>query len=253
MKKWIILLLSIASNAFAQNLITNGDFESGTLGGWTATDGVSIVSGSDSLSGSFSARIDQNADYSEGVISQAFATTPGRFYSIKFDDSDVNASEVVVTSSSGSTLSVISGKSGGFIANSATSTVTINGWASCQIDNVQVMESSFSKPGKYTGTVTYGVSFTGVAGVINSRKYAITARIDANGRLAGVISDGNSVSAIITDSGVFAVDRWDPLISGSVNPKTWAINFVIQRSEPNSLTGLNEVRSSTFALKYAGK
>ena len=101
--------------------------------------------------------------------------------------------------------------------------------------------------------MTYRDSFPELAGISNSRKYGVTARIDSNGRLEGFIGDGRTISAVVQDSGILAIDWSGPLISGSVNPSNWAISFVKQNSDKNSLTGLNEVSSTTVALKYAGK
>ena len=81
-------ILLTATGAFAAtNLITNGDFETGDLTGWTPTFAASgsdlsvgaIPPAHDTLGAKFSAT---GSDFDS--ISQTFATTPGAFYTFSF-------------------------------------------------------------------------------------------------------------------------------------------------------------------------
>ena len=93
-----------ATAAFANNLVTNGSFETGDFTGWNATDGsLELV-----VSGPFSVyNAAQDGDFysvwgnigTDGVISQTFADTPGQHYTFSFwfasvgdDPSDFSAS-----------------------------------------------------------------------------------------------------------------------------------------------------------------
>jgi hypothetical protein len=82
-----LLLVAIAQSTSAANLIVNGDFETGDFTGWTVThapSGSNILvdhgPGPDTTFGAFFGARDSDFDR----ISQAFATTPGAFYTLSF-------------------------------------------------------------------------------------------------------------------------------------------------------------------------
>lgn len=74
--------------AYSQNLVTNGDFETGNFNGWTVTQaatGTNIkvdtpTTGTDHTFGAFFGATGTDFD----IISQTFATTPGAFYTLTF-------------------------------------------------------------------------------------------------------------------------------------------------------------------------
>lgn len=256
MKKWIFTLLFIATHAFAQNLVTNGDFENG-LSGWTTNDGVSLASGSAAISGSFSAVLNQDSNYNEGTISQTITTTPGAFYVLKSDaNTDFSGSGYcdVIDSYNNIIASIYSGGSRGFVATTNSTTISIHASAGI-VDNVQVRTCTFSKPGKYTGILTYTTSYPGVAGVSCKRTIPFTARIDSMGRLQGLGNQGDTISALVLDSEVFStsMDSYAHIVSSSVDPKTWAISFAAQESIADDLTGFTRLRRWSYSFKYAGK
>ena len=83
-----ILFLASASAGFASaNLLTNGDFETGTFAGWTTTPaatgsnfGVSALPPAHDTLGAFFSASGSGLD----SISQTFATTPGALYDFSF-------------------------------------------------------------------------------------------------------------------------------------------------------------------------
>ena len=82
-----LLLVATARSTSAQNLIINGDFETGDFTGWTVTHAPSGSNifvdhgpGPDTTFGAFFGA--RGSDFDR--ISQAFATTPGAFYTLSF-------------------------------------------------------------------------------------------------------------------------------------------------------------------------
>src|SRR5262245_40358325 len=82
-----ILFFATAGQTSAQNLIINGDFETGDFTGWTVTHAPSGSNifvdhgpGPDTTFGAFFGATGSDFDR----ISQAFATTPGAFYTLTF-------------------------------------------------------------------------------------------------------------------------------------------------------------------------
>ena len=83
-----ILLLGTAQFAYSQNLITNGDFETGNFIGWTTTDaasGSALVVQFNAVAPDFTFAALFGATGADlDAISQTFATTPGATYSLSF-------------------------------------------------------------------------------------------------------------------------------------------------------------------------
>src|SRR5262252_1889302 len=82
-----LLLLASTGSTSAENLIINGDFETGDFTGWTVTPApsgseifVDHGPGPDTTFGAFFGAIGSDFD----SISQTFATTPGASYSLTF-------------------------------------------------------------------------------------------------------------------------------------------------------------------------
>jgi len=82
-----LLFLATAGSTSADNLIINGDFETGDFTGWTVTPApsgseifVDHGPGPDTTFGAFFGAIGSDFD----SISQTFATTPGAFYTLTF-------------------------------------------------------------------------------------------------------------------------------------------------------------------------
>jgi hypothetical protein len=80
------LLFALASLAPAQNLITNGNFETGNTNGWTFTpagSGSSLTVGNNTPFGfgSFSVRFGATGSQND-ILSQTIATSPGQFYTL---------------------------------------------------------------------------------------------------------------------------------------------------------------------------
>jgi hypothetical protein len=98
MSKLVRISLAIALLAFgtsvlahADNLVTNGGFETGDFSGWTLSGDTSIVGVCDvsSCPGGFAPQEGNFAAYfgpvgDTGTISQSIATTPGDLYTLKF-------------------------------------------------------------------------------------------------------------------------------------------------------------------------
>jgi chitinase len=253
MKKWILAALFVTTQAFAQNLVTNGDFENGTLDGWTKNDGVTLVSGQTALSGSFSALVNYDSNNDFGNLSQTIATTPGAFYVLKMNSNTSDNLWCDVLDSGSNNLAYL-GQPGsqGFTATTNSTIISISGVGGV-VDDVQVQPTSFSKPGKYVGTVTFTASYNGVAGVSSRRVSPITARIDSAGKLTGLTNQGTFITAIVIDGGVLACGKYSTILSSSVNSQTGAISFVAQSSGVDDLTGSTQVSTWTYKLKYSAK
>lgn len=91
--KAIALVLSmLAASAANANVINNGNFESG-LSGWTYTGNVNTAvfsgsyfgGGSNALNGTTMIAFNAGDQAANGVLAQAFATTAGTSYTVKFD------------------------------------------------------------------------------------------------------------------------------------------------------------------------
>ena len=80
------LLCTVAWNAKAVNLVTNGGFETGSFSGWTHTDPSNFDNvGSDPLfanSGTYHANL--GATPQSGHLSQSLTTAAGSFYTLSF-------------------------------------------------------------------------------------------------------------------------------------------------------------------------
>jgi hypothetical protein len=80
----IVAAATISASAGAQELITNGGFETGSFSGWTVTPGAaSGITGSRPQSGSYSAYFGAPAT-SPMTIAQMLNTNPGETYTISF-------------------------------------------------------------------------------------------------------------------------------------------------------------------------
>src|SRR5262249_37315761 len=82
-----LLLVATAGSTSADNLIVNGDFETGDFTGWTTTPaatgsnfGVTTLPPAHDTLGAFFGATAADVD----SISQTFATTPGAFYIVTF-------------------------------------------------------------------------------------------------------------------------------------------------------------------------
>src|SRR5215469_8120849 len=82
-----LLLVATARSTSADNLIINGDFETGTFAGWTTTPaatgsnfGVTTLPPAHDTLGAFFGATGTDLD----SISQTFPTTPGAFYTVTF-------------------------------------------------------------------------------------------------------------------------------------------------------------------------
>ena len=80
------LLCTVAWNAKAVNLVTNGGFETGSFSGWTHTDPSNFDNiGTDPLfahSGTYHANL--GASPGPGALSQSLTTVAGNFYTLSF-------------------------------------------------------------------------------------------------------------------------------------------------------------------------
>lgn len=79
------LIFSVQQAASAQNLITNGSFETGNLSGWTSSGNVEARNDEGATDGIYSAVYNYADSAPGGSLSQTIATTPGEFYQLQFD------------------------------------------------------------------------------------------------------------------------------------------------------------------------
>jgi hypothetical protein len=86
--KATIIAASVLTTAFtlsAQNLLSNGSFETGDFTDWTAGGDVVVSSAEGASDGIYDAVFNAGNTLPNGVVSQSFTTTPGIQYSLKFD------------------------------------------------------------------------------------------------------------------------------------------------------------------------
>jgi hypothetical protein len=89
----LIALGLFTGKLFAQNLVVNGDFEtgpfltSGTVSNWivSGTAKVAELSNEGSTSGTYAAAVGEGGNYQNDVLSQTISTVPGQTYIFEFD------------------------------------------------------------------------------------------------------------------------------------------------------------------------
>ena len=88
---FFLIAVLCTSIAAGQNVIINGDFETGpfdtngTVSGWTVTGDVGNVSSVGSTSGSHAAAFSLGGDSEGNMLSQTFETVSGATYTLDFD------------------------------------------------------------------------------------------------------------------------------------------------------------------------
>jgi VCBS repeat-containing protein len=158
-----IVTVSLTVNAAPTGMLANGSFEA-DLGGWSATGNVVVASGVPYVAtdGSKLAVFNGGQATPNGVLTQAFATTVGETYSLKFDAGvlayNKNPQSLLVTATgAGALLSqsiTLNGLGGGaarwvaqsftFVANSTTSVISFQDQSASTtnldllLDNVRV-------------------------------------------------------------------------------------------------------------------
>lgn len=101
--KVLAIILSLAAAASAQAGVINGNFENGFTG-WTATGNVALATfsgsyfggGSNALNGTTMIAFNAGDQAANGVLSQAFATTAGTTYTVKFDYRTNTSSQSII-------------------------------------------------------------------------------------------------------------------------------------------------------------
>ena len=257
------------------NLVQNSGFESGT-DNWNINDGTFTITAANgpSATGTASAFLGGGSITSESVIDQQFATVPGTSYVVQFDyktlDSgtadapfcevyltDTNSDivlEIVRQQGSGQPTTTFQTAVGTFTATTSSATINVVGYDKSVIDNVIVASGSFSKPGKYTGSVK--VSNTIPSQSIGSfHTESVVARVTPSGGLylieqpSGIIETGafeseNTLNISGTTATVTVKDNTDIKFTATTNTVTGGSG------------GLNQVPVTdieTFSLKRVGK
>lgn len=81
----LALLAGLTASASAQNLLTNGSFETTTLSGWTTAGSVQVANWQGASNGTWAAVLNGGEQTPNGVLAQTFATIPGAQYRVSFD------------------------------------------------------------------------------------------------------------------------------------------------------------------------
>jgi len=249
----------------ATNLVQNGGFESGTNDWNLNYDDFSITAANGpSASGTAAALLGGASTGDDGDIFQNFPTTPGVNYVITYDyktldtgtatniNSDVS---VEVDGSNGNELNNNSNIEyrpttsfqtaiDSFTANSGTSTIYVYGNDEVVVDNVSVVSGSFSKPGKYTGSVKItGTIPSQTIGAFHTE--SVVARISPSGGIYWIMEPGGdyNTAALLNDGKI--------AYSGTIEAVTIADKDHIKFSI--TYPGSTESTTDAFSLKRTGK
>jgi len=192
MKRALLLGLAMMAgvgSATAGNVLVNGGFDTGTFKGWTiVSDEVAIdTKAGDHNSGAYSAKFGQN-----GQLEQTFATVVGTTYYLRYSwkTPESGTLEVGVLDANGNGFvdygapasPSFSIQTIAFTARTTKSTVDFFG-TDAVLDTVIVATGYFSKPGKYTGTLTTTQTLT-PSGIVGSHTESVVARINATGGIS---------------------------------------------------------------------
>ncbi len=156
--------------------------------GWITVSG-SVTTGSNFLN------LGYNAQFAIGNAEQTIATVPGTTYILQYQVKTVSAtaSYLDVTVSGTSTLftfypydgtlpNTFSAQAVAFTANSAATTLDFTS-GSANLENLSVTAGSFTKPGKYTGTVMFTQSLP-TANISGSHTDTVITRVTASGGIS---------------------------------------------------------------------
>ncbi len=210
------LLLAFSSPLLkADNLITNGDFETGNLNGWAVQGSTAIDSGTGEVEGAYAANLDPSSN-NYGTLSQTFETTPGVSYVLQYDGISNQTFESYV-SVTGSNTTIYNGSipssstftthRSTFVAVSGTTQLTFGAdYGTTIIDNVIVSTGSFSAPGRYTGSVKITTSVPS-QNIASLHTESIVARITPTGGISTITQPNGSVDAGgFADAGMLLLD-----------------------------------------------
>jgi len=195
----LLASLALATAVHGQNLITNGDFETGTLTPWVATNDAQIGSGLYALYGTHSCAMATSAGGLHiAKISQEVPTTPGTTYYLALDIVGLESG-----SFSGYTISGVPGAGGSpdgsvilqapfgpahrtliFHASTASTKIVIDMFgAASVVDNIRLIALPPNKnAGKYTGKAQTILS-SAANSLSNKESIKLVARIATSGQI----------------------------------------------------------------------
>ena len=273
MKRTLLLAVSIAfglsahSLLAATNLVQNGGFESGTNDWNLNNDDFSITAANGpSASGTAAALLGGAGTSDDGSIFQNFPTTPGINYVITYDyktldtGTATNRFSQVSVEVDGSNGNEVNNNNNitytpttsfqtaidSFTANSGTSTIYVSGNDEVVVDNVSVVSGSFSKPGRFTGSVKItGTIPSQTIGAFHTE--SVVARISPSGGIYWIMEPTGDygTAALLNDSTI--------AYSGSTQAVKIADKDHISFSYTAPNFGSLETTMDFFKLKRAGK
>jgi hypothetical protein len=266
-----LLLLNLALTfSFGQNLITNGDFETGSFSPWIATGNTAINSGV-ALQGQFSCSFgfDQGGANS-GKIEQTLATEIGTVYYLSIQALDVSAGGSITlagTPAAGGpadgTNEILNASNGGgthytlfFTASSNSTKVSILVAGGFLADNIKLVAlPPHPKAGRYAGIVKSRLtSEENELAITSSSK--VVARLKATGQIV-LLRGGIEVGAgIILPDDTMSIRIGDRLISSEATFRGSKLVFTL----PPLINALDEGKNlvdadlqTTFTLTRVGR
>jgi hypothetical protein len=258
-------LLLCAPRAKAQELVVNGNFETGDFSGWSTSGTTAAIQNVSPISGLYSASL------TSGSISQVIQTEVGASYRVSCSmnapffliagfggnliasgtsTTDILASATGLSTGSTSTVSAY------FIADSTTTTITVVSntiilpGTSVEVDDLSANKLQFSHPGRYTGKVVTTVSFDKLQ-LDTSRTTNVSGRIDSAGHMFLTSSAGEEWTAIVQDDGSVQMDL---VTSSGAKFAAGVLKFTISQTVLSATfgNGTNQNRTEKFVLTRVG-
>jgi hypothetical protein len=271
----ILLLTALTSSTRAQNLLTNGDFETNVLTPWTPSGTVSLGS---SLSGSGGGQFacflgSAGITQSSGTITQAVVTKTGSTYYLALDAGSasgvpmtLSATPAVGNAAPDGTRQFTADTTVGptrlsliFTASTVSTAITIQAstlFTSPSVDNIVLLELPANPhAGRYTGLLT---TDTGIAADSLDAHVAtkVVARIKPTGQIL-IVQGGTAVTAgIIFPDGSFTLRVNSLNESGNATFHGNRVTLKVTTAPSTLDEGSNEVdfsQSTTYTLTKSGK
>jgi hypothetical protein len=242
----------------AANVLTNGDFETGSFVPWTASGDAHIetIGGGTTDYGLHSCFVDSGSF--AGKLEQTVPTNVGALYYLALDvlafdpnsDTNVTISGTPAAGAPADGSRTFQARSGEhytllFHATTASTKIAIEFAGSCIIDNIQLIRLPASpRAGKYTGTAKT-VLKSASHDVTNKSTAPLVARITTTGQIVILEGTGEFAAGILLPDGTLDIRLRGRRQVFNTTIEGGRISFVVNGFPPNLLDeGLNELAAT---------